>query len=270
MIIDTHTHIYLNKNQSIDEIISKLGESNISKIISIGIDLESSITSIQLARQYPWIVYASVGIHPCDVGKYKNSYKETMNQLEHLVLENLPYVKAIGECGFDYHRIDKENFSEEQKLQKQFFEWQLALAKKFLLPVVIHTREAKDDTLASIKNIWVKKFILHCFSEDLDFAYKSLYYSDECYISFSGIVTYKSAKSVQNVAANIPTDKILIETDCPFLAPQAVRGTENIPNNATYNLQHVFDLRKENGKKENFEEFKQQVYQNSLKVFQLP
>jgi len=88
---------------------------------------------------------------------------------------------------------------------------------------VIHTRDSKEDTLRVLKDMEAKKFVLHCFSEDLDFALKSIYYSDECMISFSGIVTYKSATDVQKVAANIALEKILVETDCPFLPPQPVR-----------------------------------------------
>ena len=106
-----------------------------------------------------------------------------------------------------------------------------------------------------------KKFVLHCFSEDLDFALKSIYYSDECMISFSGIVTYKSATDVQKAAANIALEKILVETDCPFLPPQPVRWQENIPNNTKYNLEKVFELRKENGKKETFWEVEKQIYE---------
>jgi len=114
-----------------------------------------------------------------------------------------------------------------------------------------------------------KKFILHCFSEDLDFAYKSIYYSDECKISFSWIVTYNSAPNVQITARNLPLNRILVETDCPFLPPAEVRNTENIPNNTKYNLKKVFELRLNNWKKESWEDFEKQIYKNSLEIFWL-
>lgn len=269
MIFDTHTHIYLNKNTDIETIIKNLKNDWIKKIISIWIDLETSLKSIELAKKYPNIVYATVGIHPTDTMRYKDDVVWTLNKLEHIILENLKYIKWIGECWFDYFHIDKNNIDEEKDIQKSFFEWQLKLAKKYLLPVVIHTRDSKEDTLNSIKNIWFKKFILHCFSEDLDFAYKAIYYSDECFISFSWIVTYKNAQNVQHTASNIPTNKILVETDSPFLSPQTVRWTENIPNNTRYNLEKVFELRKENWKKDSREDFKSQIYKNSINAFNI-
>lgn len=267
MIIDTHTHIYLNKKISQSEIISWLKNDQIEKMISIWVDLETSKKSIELARENQWLIYATVWIHPTDVWPYKHDLKWTINQLERLILENLAYVKWIWECGFDFHWIDKDNFEAEKQIQEDFFRAQIELAKKYSLPIVIHTRDSKEDTLRVLKDMEAKKFVLHCFSEDLDFALKSIYYSDECMISFSWIVTYKSAIDVQKAAANIALEKILVETDCPFLPPQPVRWQENIPNNTKYNLEKVFELRKENGKKETFWEVEKQIYENSRKFF---
>lgn len=267
MIIDTHTHIYLNKKNSEKDIISTLKKDWISQIISIWIDLKTSEKSIDLAIKNPWIIYATIWIHPTDVNQYKNDIKATINKLENILLQNLKYVKWIWECWFDFCHINKNNFEEEKKLQEKFFVSQIKLAKKYSLPIIVHSREAKEDTLRVLKECWAKKFVLHCFSEDLDFALKTIYYSPECKISFSWIVTYSSALNVQKTAANIALDRILVETDCPFLAPQIVRWEENIPNYTKYNLKKVFELRKENWKKESFEEVENIIYENSKNFF---
>lgn len=267
MIIDTHTHIFLNKQNLEANIIAWLKNDWIDKILSIWIDLLTSQKSIDLAIKNPQIIYATIWIHPTDIWQYKHDLRWTINKLENMLLENMQFVKWIWECWFDYKWIDKNNFEEEKQLQEEFFKAQIKLAQKYSLPIIVHTREAKEDTLRILQETWFKKFVLHCFSEDLDFALKALYYSDECMISFSWIVTYASAPTVQKTAANIPLDRILIETDCPFLPPQPVRWQENIPNNTKYNLEKVFELRLENWKKENLQEVEDKIYENSKKFF---
>lgn len=267
MIIDTHTHIFMNKKHNETDIMTKLSDDNIEKILSIWIDIETSIKSIDLAKKYQNTIYATIGIHPSDVSQFDGQLTATINQLENLLINNLPFVKAIWECWFDYHRLNGKEDEYIKNLQKEFFVAQIKLAQKYSLPIVIHTRDAKNDTLETIKETGLKKFVLHCFSEDLDFAYKALYYSEECKISFSWIVTYPNAKNVRQTASVIPLSRILVETDCPFLAPQPVRGSENIPNNTKYNLLKIFELRKEAGKNETFEEFENQIYQNSKDFF---
>lgn len=267
MIIDTHSHIYLNKQNLEKDIILWLKKDWIDKIISIGTDLDNSLKCIELSKENQGIIYATIWIHPTDIWQYKDDLRWTINKLENMLLENLSCVKWIWECWFDFHWIDKNNFEEEKQIQEEFFKAQIRLAGKYSLPIIVHTRDAKEDTLRVLQETGCKKFVLHCFSEDLDFALRALYYSPECMISFSGIVTYKSAPNVQKTAANIPLDRILVETDCPFLPPQPVRWQENIPNYTKYNLQKVFELRQENWKKESFEELENKVYQNSCKFF---
>lgn len=267
MIIDTHTHIFLNKQNLESDIISGLKKDWIDKIISIWTDLDNSLKCIELSKENQGTIYATIWIHPTDIWQYKDDLRWAINKLENMLLENMQYVKWIWECWFDYHWIDKNNFEEEKAHQEEFFKAQIRLAQKYSLPIIVHTRDAKEDTLRVLKELNFKKFILHCFSEDLDFALRALYYSHECMISFSGIVTYKSAPNVQKTAANIPLNRILVETDCPFLPPQLVRWQENIPNYSRYNLEKVFELRKENWKKESFEEVENKIYENSKKFF---
>lgn len=269
MLIDTHSHIYLNKNMSVEEIVEWLKKDNIEKIICVWIDLETSKKAIEIAKAYPWKVYATIWIHPSDINQYLSKESEIFNKFEHILIENIKHIVAIWEAWFDFHWTEEKNYEKEYLNQKIFFEKQIKLAKRYSLPLIIHSRDAKDQVLELLKENDFKNFIFHCFVEDLNYAYKAIYFSQECKISFSWIVTYKSAKDLQKVAANIPLDKIIIETDCPYLAPQEVRWEENYPNNLKYTLKKVYDLRVENWKKESFEEIEQKIYQNSLDIFQI-
>ncbi|MDD5213740.1 MAG: TatD family hydrolase [Candidatus Gracilibacteria bacterium] len=262
MIFDTHTHIYLGDLVDREvEILDNMKSAGISKITSIGIDIPSSFQSVELASKYDF-VYASIGIHPNDTYLYEGKLDETIAKLEEIYLKNIDKIVAIGECGFDFFRTSEENLEHTKQEQEKFFRAQIALAQKYDLALVVHTRNAKDDTLRVLMETGCKKFILHCFSEDLDFAYKALYYSDECKISFSGIVTYPNAINVARVASRIPLDKILVETDCPYLAPQKKRGQTNEPAYASYVLAKIIDLREEEP-----EIIKSQIWKNSLEIF---
>lgn len=269
MYFDTHSHIYLNKKFSEEEIVKNLENDNVKKIVCIWIDIESSKKCIEIAKKYPWIVYASVWIHPNDIKQYLNNIETTFNVIEHLILNNLDVVVWVWETGFDFHYIEETEKNIEKQHQELFFTKHIELAKKYDLPVIIHSRDSKEETIELLKKVDFKKFILHCFSEDMDFAFKAIYFSEICKISFSWIVTYKSATNIQNVAANIPLERIIIETDCPYLSPQEVRWTENFPNNIKYTAKKIFELREKNWKKENYEDFLQKIYNNSLDIFDL-
>lgn len=261
-LFDTHTHIFLwNLPERRDEIISNLQKSWVKYIASIGIDLPSSEECIELSKKYDFI-FPTVGIHPMHTKDYSDNLDGVIQKLEKMIIQNPGKIIGIWECGLDYYRIDKNNIEAEKIIQKEFFVAQIKLAQKYNLPIIIHTREAKDDTLEIIKETGLKKFILHCYSEDLDFAYKCIYYSEECKISFSWIVSYKNALSVQSTAQNIPIDKILIETDCPYLSPQPVRGLENEPAYVRYNLEKIANLR-------NMDIWKleEQIFKNSIEFF---
>jgi len=265
MIIDTHSHIYLCKKKEIDEIVRDLPKDNIQKIISIGIDIPTSELCIRLAKKYENIIFASVGIHPCDIEQYEKDRDQTFTLLEKIVQENRKYVKAIGETGFDFFRTPPEEYDEVFAKQSDFFAAHIQLAKKYSLPLVIHMRKSKEETLELLKKHTFKNFVLHCYGEDLGFAKKVLAFAPECKISFSGIVTFPNAKNVQETAQHIPTQNIVVETDCPYLAPQNVRWQENYPNHTNYVLRKVFDLRNER----DFDIFARQIYENSQQFFDL-
>lgn len=262
MIFDTHTHIYLwDLADKEVEIIDNMKSAWISKITSIWIDIPSSIRSAELATNYDFI-YATVWIHPNDVYLYEWKIEETIAKLEEIYLSNKEKIVAIWECGFDFFRTEEKDLENTKTEQEKFFRAQIALAQKYDLALVVHTRRAKDDTLRVLQDTGFKKFILHCFSEDLDYAYKALYYSDECKISFSWILTYPNATNIVRVAQVIPLNKILIETDCPYLAPQKKRWQTNEPAYVSYVLEKVCELREENP-----EIIKQQIWKNSLEIF---
>ncbi len=141
---------------------------------------------------------------------------------------------------------------------------QWELASRYNLPLVIHTRDARDKTLEFMKEQAINRCVMHCFSEDWEFARELLEFSSEIYFSFSGIVTYKNAPKIQEAAMKIPLNRILIETDAPFLAPQAVRGSVNEPANTRYILEKICELRTESSK-----EIEDVIYENSLRFYRL-
>ncbi len=268
MIIDTHTHIYLNTKITEEDILEHAKNSRVDKMIAIWVDLKTSQKCLDLSQKYENIFYPVVWIHPCDTFEFKDNIDLTINKLEIMILENITKIKAIWECWLDYfHLSNWSKKNEEISVQKEFFIKQIALSKKYDLPLVIHVRDAFEEAFEILKQENVSKFVLHCYTWDLNFAYRIIYYFPEAKISFSWIVTYSSAKELQNVASNIPLEKIFVETDCPYLAPQEVRWQENEPANVWYTLDKIVDLRIVNWKKETKEEIYAQIRKNSLEFF---
>ncbi len=276
MIFDTHTHCYWDTLEpQIEDIIVWMQSVWVAKAVQIGCDEESSIKAIGLARRFPGVFYATVWLHP-ESAQDLVFNAEYMQNLESLIIENRDVIVWIGETGFDFHYLDGSdggknpidlgNLSKKakQQIENQKTWWiaQWKLAQKYNLPLIIHTRDARTETLVFMKEQGMSRCVMHCFSEDLDFAWKLLDFSDEIYFSFSGILTYKNAPKIQETAAKIPLNRILIETDAPFLAPQAVRGTVNEPANTKYVLQKLCELRSESS-----EEIERVVYENSLRFY---
>lgn len=265
MFFDTHCHPYLSKLKSENDVLESIQKQNNQYITSVWVDLETSKRCYEIAKKYDF-AYASVWIHPCDIWKYKN-LDETIKELEKLAKNNK--VVAIWECWLDYYRLPPKTESEKsieeiKSLQKQFFIAQIELAKKLNLPVIIHNREAKDDILEILKSTDCKNFIMHCFSENLDFANACLDFAPKCMISFSWILTFNSAKDIQETASKIPLKNILIETDSPYLTPTPFRWQENYPNYVQYVFEKLCILRNESR-----EEVEKQVWDNSLKMFKI-
>ena len=232
-LIDTHCHLDMDSyRDDLEAVLDRATQAGISSAITIGIDLESSRRAIAIAEQHP-SVYATVGIHPHD------AQQATEKQLEKLTeLATHEKVVGYGEIGLDYAKL----YAPKER-QIAIFQQQVMLAKELELPVIIHDRDAHEDTLAILLQHapYPRGGILHCFSGDLDFAQKIIELG--FYISIPGIVTFKNARSLREVATKIPLETMLLETDGPFLAPVPFRGKRNEPAYLRHTAEKVAELR---------------------------
>ncbi|MCX7749483.1 MAG: TatD family hydrolase [Clostridia bacterium] len=217
MFFDTHAHYNSGKFKfDRDEAVKKAFQSGITNILNVSYDIPSLEASVSLAKKYDFI-YASVGIHPHSA---KDMSEELLNKVGEYAKK--PKVVAIGEIGLDYNR----NFSPVE-VQKLWFRRQIDLAKSVKLPVIIHSRDAYKDTLEVLTGEDAKSVggIIHSFSGNREMAREFL--NQEFYISISGPITYKNAKELADAVKYAPMDRLLIETDCPYLTPEPFRGKRN-------------------------------------------
>ena len=223
-LVDSHCHLYYEPYiKDIKGTINECKKNNITKLLTIGIDIETSKKNIEIANEYREI-YCTIGIHPNSTTDAK---KEDLLELSTMIKKSNKII-GLGETGLDYYRdFDK-------KLQFFYFEEQIKIAKKFNLPVVIHTRDAEDDTYSILKKYSDAnlKFIIHCFSGSIEFATKCIDLGG--YISFSGNITFKNAENIRAACKQIDIKKILIETDSPYLSPHPFRGKKNHPANVRF------------------------------------
>ena len=211
MLIDTHTHLDDARYESDREaVIARARETGIDSMITIGCDLSTSQAAVALADRYPF-VYATVGVHPHEVKHIEDGWYNEFRRLA----ENKKVV-AFGEVGLDYHY----NYS-SPKEQRDRFREQIQLARELGLPLVIHTREAQEDTIQILKDERSTEIggVFHCFSGDAWLAKDALDLG--FYLSFSGILTFQNAGMLRDIAKTVPLDRILIETDCPYLTPRS-------------------------------------------------
>lgn len=215
-IFDSHAHY---NDEAFDEdrhqLLSSMQEHGVRTIMNVGHCPEANRTGIELAHQYPF-VYCSVGIHPDGAAKVA---AENSNAYLDLLAEQLsqPKVMALGEIGLDYYYDD----ASPRDVQKKVFEQQLALAKDLNVPVIIHNRDAHNDTLELLKK-YRPQGIVHCFSGSAEIAKEVIKLG--MYIGFTGVITFKNARRAVEAAAEVPLDRLLIETDCPYMAPVPYRG----------------------------------------------
>lgn len=220
MFVDSHCHLdklnYDDLHINVEDVINKAKQANVKELLSVGVTLDSFPKMLEMITPYD-NVYASCGVHPLDV---ESAFSlDTLRQ--HASHEK---VVAIGETGLDYHYKP-----ETAVLQKERFEQQVDLAVEFNKPLIIHTRNAREDTLEILRNGGAEKGggVIHCFTEDLPFAEAALDLG--FYISISGIVTFRQATELKEVVKALPLERLLIETDSPYLAPIPHRGKENQP-----------------------------------------
>ncbi|MBV4430349.1 TatD family hydrolase [Clostridium tyrobutyricum] len=231
-IFDAHAHYDDEQfDQDREIIIEELVKDRIVGVLNCGASIEGSRASVELSKKHD-IFYAAVGIHP----EYADKFSEnTVTELKNL--SRMPKVRAIGEIGLDYYY--KEN--PPRDIQKKAFTRQMELAEELNLPVIIHDRDAHGDTLEIIKQFNSVKGEIHCFSGSVEFA-------RECvklgyYIGFTGVVTFKNAKKVVDVAKEVPLDRILVETDCPYMAPTPFRGNRNRSEYIKFIIEKIAEIR---------------------------
>ena len=221
-IFDSHAH-YTDKafNDDRENMLGSLKESGICGVINCGADLESSQESLALSKEYDYIYFAC-GIHPEEVDNLPENYIDILRRMA----QDKKCV-AIGEIGLDYYWLQ-----DNKDLQKKVFEEQILLAKELDLPIIVHDREAHEDTLNILKK-YKPKGVLHCFSGSVETAKEVLKLG--MYIGLGGAVTFKNAKKPVEVAEMLPLDRLLLETECPYMAPVPMRGKRN---NSAY-IQYV-------------------------------
>ena len=240
------------------KIIKDTFESGITKFVCAGYNIPSSLFSLELSKKYEYI-YSICGISPNDVPQSEQELWKSIDEIIQIVKEkNSKKLVAIGEIGLDYY-WNKEN----SDLQKQAFIKQIELANEMNLPIVIHSRDASVDTIDIIRNHRVKKAgIFHCCQLNQELVRQALELG--YYISFAGPVTFKNSKNAPDVVKMVPLDRILIETDSPYLSPEPNRGKRNDCRNVKYVAQKIADI-----KEISLEEVAKKTYENAMRIFEI-
>ena len=258
-LFDSHAHLTDEKfNIDREDVINKIKISGVERLVNAGYSLEGSKQAIELAQKYDFI-YSTCGISPNDIPQTEEELWKNIDEIEQLVTNNSKVV-AIGEIGLDYYW---EKDIERQDLQKKAFIRQIKLANKLELPIVIHTREAVMDTLQILKeNKVIKKGIFHCCPLNRELVKEAL--KLDFYISFAGPVTFKNSKNADEIIKMVPDNKMLIETDSPYLSPEPFRGKRNDSSNVRYVAQKIADV-----KGMTLEKVADVTYENANRIFDI-
>lgn len=235
MIFESHAH-YDDKQFDPDreELLSSMEENGVERIINVGSDFASCKATLELTKQYAF-VYGALGIHPSDIADLNEEVYEWLRKFS-----VLPKMAAIGEIGLDYYW---EKDSEVQSKQRYWFCRQMELARELSLPVIIHSRDAAEDTLKLMKGIHAEQIpgVIHCFSYSPELADE--YIKMGYYIGIGGVVTFKNSKKLKETVTRIPLERILLETDCPYLSPEPNRGRRNSSLNLPYVAKEIASLK---------------------------
>ena len=217
-LFDTHAHLNDDAfDQDRDALLAGLADKGVALVMNAGCSLEASRQVAEMATQYPWL-YAAVGSHP-DAADEVN--EEVLEEYRKLCKLN-PKVKAIGEIGLDYHYEDIP-----RQIQQKAFRMQMELARELDLPVIVHERDAHEDGMAIVREFPTVTGVFHCYSGSAEMARQLVNLG--WYIGFTGVITFKNARKAVETAASIPLDRIVLETDCPFMSPEPFRGKRNHP-----------------------------------------
>ena len=255
MIFDTHCHLnHEDLYPEIDRIISDANKARVGKFLVVGYDKKTSLLAVKIAKKYE-NCYAAIGFHPTEIFDLsEEDYDEVM------ALVNEDKVKAIGEIGLDYHWI-KDPLQRE--IQKEYFIRQIEFANHVGLPIVIHNRDSIEDCLSILKEYPpVKGGIMHCYSGSVESMREFIKLG--MYISLGGPVTFTNAKTPKEVACECPIDKLLVETDSPYLTPHPFRGNRNEPKNISYVIQEISRIRELSPK-----HIEEVTYNNALKILNI-
>ncbi len=233
MIFDSHAHYDDHAyDGDREEILPALARDGVGTVVNVGASLEGTRRTVELIRKYPFM-YGAAGVHPDEVGELN---EETFAWLREQCLQKK--IVAVGETGLDYY-WDKES----HEVQKKWFVRQLKLAKELSLPVIVHSREAAADTMEILKQEYSPQTpaVIHCYSYSPELARE--YVKMGYYLGIGGVVTFKNAKKLKEVVLETPLERILLETDCPYLAPELYRGKRNDSRNLTYVAKAVADIK---------------------------
>lgn len=252
MLFDTHAHLNATQfSEDVEQVIERARAEGVSHIVVVGFDRPTIQRAMGLAEEYPFI-YAAVGWHPVDAIHMTD---EDLVMIERLAAH--PKVVALGEMGLDYYWDQSP-----KDVQKEVFRKQIRLAKKVKLPIIIHNRDATADIVDILREEGAEEVggVMHCFSGSIEVARQCI--DMNFYISFGGPVTFKNAKKPKEVAKEIPLDRLLIETDCPYLTPHPFRGKRNEPSYVKYIAEAIAEL-----KGLSFEEVAQKTSDNAKRLF---
>ena len=254
MLFDTHAHL---NDPAFDpdrkELMESFASAGVSLVMNAGCSLESSRQIVAMAEEYPWL-YASVGSHPDAADEVNETVVEEYRKL--CKLSNK--VKAIGEIGLDYYYEDIP-----REIQQRAFRLQMELAKELDMPVIVHERDAHNDGLAIVKEFPTVKGVFHCYSGSAEMARQLVNLG--WYIGFTGVLTFKNARKAVETAASIPLDRIVLETDCPFMAPEPFRGKRNHPGYLYRMAEKLAEIRGIS-----LEEVHAATMENSKRLYRIP
>lgn len=228
-LIDSHAHMDSNQFDSDRAEVFQRIKDKMDFIVNIGYDIESSKQGVKYTKEYDFI-YAAVGIHPDDIEGYDDKLEQELEELA-----KNEKVLAIGEIGLDYHWM-----THPKEKQQQIFRRQMKVAERVGKPVVIHSRDAIEDTVRILKEFPLVKGIFHCYPGSVETAFQVM---DNYYFGIGGVLTFKNAKKLIEVVKNIPLEKLILETDCPYMAPDPFRGKRNEPIYVEYVAKKIAELK---------------------------
>ncbi len=296
MLFDTHTHPYITFKKSPDNNLEHFfWENKHNACISIGCDMATSIQSIKLAQKYSWLK-ATIGFHPCDIPysiwnkevftslqdntslsffsqkkKMRLQIEQDIRELRNLYFENKEHIVGIWEIWLDYYHLKTLTESSWlshvtiKEIQEAYFRAQIELSGELWLPFVIHSRETNAEVLEILTHMKAKNYVFHCYSGNWDFAQKILVQNPQAMFGFGWPLTFKKSLELQEVARKLPLERILTETDAPFLTPEPLRWKEeNEPSYVWYVLKKLQELREERP-----EEIEKAVYGNAVRFFKI-